>query len=456
MRRLLPMMMLVLPAAAAAQLLSQVGQPLPQPLPQSLPTPRLNEIIADGDDALRQAAQWPRAVTQLAADRLARIDALVRAHPDAIARDDHGDAARAGEVVVSDPDDALIATANKAGFTLIERATIDGLGIGYARFRAPAGKSLASAIRAMRKLAGGHDVSADQLHFESGGPENGGRVEGGRRSSGHRLGTVPATATAAGPATGPATDITPTAPRIGMIDGAPGASAGLNGAITRGSFAQGAGKPSNHGSAVASLMLGTPQVRGAAAGAGLWAADVYGSDPAGGNAVAIARAIGWLADARVPVTVISLVGPPNPLLARVVQAARARGMVIVAAVGNSGAAAPPAYPASYPGVIAVTGVDSHDRALIEAGRALHLDYAAPGADMLASDANGHAAAVRGTSFAAPLVAATIARRYAAPAPDRVADVLRAIDAAARDLGQRGPDNRFGRGLVCGDCRTPVK
>lgn len=449
MRRLLPMMMLVLPAAAAAQLLPQIGQPQPLPQPLPLPTRRLGEFVNDSSDALQQAAQLPRAVAQLAADRLARIDALVREHPDAIARDDHGDAARAGEVVVSEPDDAVIAAANKAGFALIERATIDGLDIGYARFRAPAGKSLASAIRAMRKLAGRHDVSADQLHFASGGLESGGRVAGGEQGSGHGVNASPGTG------------VDPAAIRIGMIDGAPGANAGLNGTITRGSFAQGAGKPSNHGSAVASLMLGTQQVRGAAAGARLWAADVYGNDPAGGNAVAIARAIGWLIDARLPVAVISLVGPSNPLLARVVQAARARGMVIVAAVGNNGAAAPPSFPASYPGVVAVTGVDSRNRALIEAGRALHLDYAAPGADMLAGDANGDAAAVRGTSFAAPLVAASIARHYAtlAPdrvAPDRIADVLHIIDASARDLGQRGPDNRFGRGLVCGDCRTPAK
>ena len=79
-------------------------------------------------------------------------------------------------------------------------------------------------------------------------------------------------------------------------------------------------------------------------------------------------------------------------------------MTIVAAVGNDGPAAPPAYPASYASVIAVTGVDGHDRALIEAGRALHLDYAAPGADMKAASAKGRAVAVRGTSFAVPFVA----------------------------------------------------
>jgi subtilisin family serine protease len=117
-------------------------------------------------------------------------------------------------------------------------------------------------------------------------------------------------------------------------------------------------------------------------------------------------------------------------------------MAIVAAVGNDGPAAPPAYPASYPGVIAVTGVDGRNRALIEAGRALHLDYAAPGADMLGAKAGGGMAPLRGTSYAAPLVAARLA-----------GSSLAALDREAVDLGKRGPDKIYGRGLVCGDCRT---
>jgi subtilisin family serine protease len=119
--------------------------------------------------------------------------------------------------------------------------------------------------------------------------------------------------------------------------------------------------------------------------------------------------------------------------------------MIVAAVGNDGPAAPPSYPASYPGVIAVTGVDGRNRALIEAGRALHLDYAAPGADMMGAKPGGSLARLRGTSYAAPLVAARLA---AQPKPS-----LALLDREATDLGKPGPDKIYGRGLVCGDCRT---
>jgi subtilisin family serine protease len=101
-------------------------------------------------------------------------------------------------------------------------------------------------------------------------------------------------------------------------------------------------------------------------------------------------------------------------------------------------------------VIAVTGVDGRNRALIEAGRALHLDYAAPGADIKALDAQGARKIVRGTSFATPLVAAR-----AAAALDRGksgAALRAALDIEARDLGKKGPDSLYGRGLLCEACR----
>ena len=166
-------------------------------------------------------------------------------------------------------------------------------------------------------------------------------------------------------------------------------------------------------------------------------ADVYGRDPAGGNAIAIARALGWLAAHQVRIVTISLVGPDNPLLSGAIAAARRKGLIVVAAVGNDGPAAPPAFPASYDGVVAVTGVDGRDRALIEAGRALHLDYAAPGADMVAANINGKAARVRGTSFAAPFVAGRLHQHLQ---QGNLPAALQALSGEARDLGRKGPDN----------------
>jgi subtilisin family serine protease len=180
----------------------------------------------------------------------------------------------------------------------------------------------------------------------------------------------------------------------------------------------------------------------------IFAADVYGRDPAGGSALTISRALNWLVGRKVRVVSISLVGPRNALLERAIAATSTRGIVVVAAVGNDGPSAPPAYPASYPSVLAVTGVDGRNRALIEAGRALHLDYAAPGADIKAPDARGTDRNVRGTSYAVPFVAA---RAAAAIDRGQGAAVRTALDAEARDLGKKGADKSFGRGLLCGSC-----
>jgi subtilisin family serine protease len=169
--------------------------------------------------------------------------------------------------------------------------------------------------------------------------------------------------------------------------------------------------------------------------------------------MAIARALGWMANEGVPVVSISLVGPSNPLLKRAVAAARSKGIIVVAAVGNDGRAAPPAYPASYSGVVAVTGVDGKGRVMIEAGKALHLDYAAPGADLTALAADGKRVKLRGTSFAAPLAAARIAAHRKAGLSGRA--LISAVDGEAVDLGRKGADDRYGRGVLCQGCRQGI-
>ncbi|MES2116044.1 MAG: S8 family serine peptidase, partial [Pseudomonadota bacterium] len=89
----------------------------------------------------------------------------------------------------------------------------------------------------------------------------------------------------------------------------------------------------------------------------------------------------------------------------------------VAAVGNDGPAAPPLYPASYPGVVGVSGVDRQGRPLPEAARGPQVMFAAPGSQMVsAAIGNPPYRIVRGTSFAAPIVAALLAGVLERPAP----------------------------------------
>jgi len=363
----------------------------------------------------------------LAAARTERLRSLVEANPEILEMTDLGPAVR-GEIIAVDPSADTLAAAARAGFTVSDEENIEGLGVRSVTLRVPVGLSLRRALVRLRRIAPGGEFAANHLHGQSGAAP-----------------AAPLTAAALAAQSGGS------GAAIGIIDGGVAAHPALSGPIEQHGFVRGAPAPSGHGTAVASLAAGRGAVRGAAPGARLVVADIYGRDPAGGNAMALARALGWLAERRVPVVALSLVGPDNALVRRAVAAARARGIHLVAAVGNDGPAAPPAYPASYPGVIAVTGVDGRNRALIEAGRALHLDYAAPGADMAAATVGGGRGPVRGTSYAVPFVAA---RMWVAIAAGR--QPLAALAAEAVDLAPRGPDRRHGRGLVCGDCRTPLR
>ena len=416
---------------AIGGLLASVGAPtlaqrIPSPMPDIPRAPPLGGIIGGVDrtrqDALRDATEALEGtrsqLREMVAERRDRLNDLVRFNREQLEMTDLGPAVR-GQVVAVDPDPATLAAAAADGFIVGGEESFDGLDLRAVVLTVPRGLSVERALRRLRRIAPNGDFAANHLHFQSGaaGASGAALAQGG--GAGGRA--------------------------IGIIDGGVGAHPALRGQVRQRGFARGAPRPSAHATAIASLIAGSGSVRGVAPGTPLVVADIYGADPAGGSALALARALGWMASERIVVVAVSLVGPPNPLVARAVEQARARGLYIVAAVGNDGAASPPAYPASYPGVIAVTGVDSRNRPLIEAGRALDLDYAAPGADMAAAEDNGRVGAVRGTSYAVPFVAGRLFMNLPGGRP------IAALDSEVDPRGGRGR----GRGVICGDCRTPV-
>lgn len=392
-------------ALIAAPLAAQLALP-------RVKVPQVGSIVNETLGTLEQThADVAHLVDKLARDRLRDVDRLVRHNPDLIERDAMGAPARRGELLVMDVTTGDLLRPVEAGFRILSREEVEGLDLSLVRLGVPTGMNLAEAQRTLSRLLPQAQISADNLHFQS-GQGDGAIIETARQGSAGR------------------------AAPVGMIDGGPGPA--IKVAETRG-FAQGAPYPSHHGSSVASLLFhaGAETIR---------VADVYGTDKAGGNALAMAKGLGWLVSRGSKVITISLVGPRNALIERAIGAAQRKGVVVVAAVGNDGPAAPPAYPASYEGVVAVTGVDGKRRALIEAGRANHLDYAAPGADIYGRNAKGKRIRLRGTSFATPLVAARVSR-----AVGQGLNWRRALDEEAIDLGPKGADNTYGRGLVCAAC-----
>lgn len=217
----------------------------------------------------------------------------------------------------------------------------------------------------------------------------------------------------------------------------------------------GAALPALHGTAVASLLAGhAGRFRGAAPGAELYAADVFCGGPTGGAVDEVAEAFDWLMHERVPVINVSLVGPANRTLESVVAGAVSRGYLIVAAVGNDGPAAPPLYPAAWPGVVGVTAVDARGRVLPEAERGPQVKFAAPGADMTAARTPRGYALVRGTSFAAPIVAGLLAQTLHSPDQAAAGEALSGLARRAVPRGAPGLDPAYGYGLVGAELAPP--
>ncbi|TLY64133.1 MAG: hypothetical protein E6K52_02550 [Gammaproteobacteria bacterium] len=369
--------------------------------------------------------------------RKLRVLELIRRHPTVIELDPDGAPIIRSEVLVFSPSEAIMESARAAGFTVVRERVLDGLDARIVVLRAPGRTSTRRALQRLRALnpAGAYDFN--HLYMDS-----------ATGSSAAAAGAAPEGGSAgAGVGAGPRA-------RLGLIDGGVDtAHAVFRESVIHQHGCAGSQAPGAHGTAVASLMIGrSARFHGAAPGSELYAADVYCGVPTGGAVDAVADAFAWLVRERVPVINVSLVGPPNVMLERIVRMVIAHGHIVVAAVGNDGPAAPPLYPAAYPDVVGVTAVDSRQRALIEAERGRQVKFAAPGADMAAANSSQTFSTVRGTSFASPIVAGLLAAQM--NEPDKAAAERAVADLARRavDLGAPGPDPVYGYGLVGGDVR----
>ena len=145
------------------------------------------------------------------------------------------------------------------------------------------------------------------------------------------------------------------------------------------------------------------------------------------------------------------------MLAAAIGQSLREGMIIVAAAGNDGADAPPAYPAAYPGVIAVTAVGTDLKPYQRANHGKYISLSAPGVHIWTAAANGKGAFESGTSFAAPYVTAVAATLLRSAGPEaRAGDLLKAIPVKA--LGGEDTSPIYGRGLAlapanCGSTQT---
>ena len=417
---------------AAGDAAAQLRLPQAQ-LPQVPLQDRLDgNVLREPGRRLLQRAD----IVDLRSLRLNQVGELLQRHRDALEADPRGEPVVRHEILAWSPSEAGIAAARSAGLIVVNDGGDDAVTV----LRVPDGADTAAMLERLR--AADPDDVYDFNHIYTGSasaPEP-------------QAPAAPREDRNAAPAGKPG------AIRVGLVDGgvARGHEVFRQAAIVPWGC-DGASHPNPHGTAVAALMIGrssASRFRGVAPDATLYAADIYCDSATGGSASRIAGALAWLTREQVPVVNISLVGPPNRILEQVVKRMVQRGHLLVAAVGNDGPAAPPLYPASYPGVVGVTGVDAKGRPLPEAARGPQVMFAAPGNQMVSAALGAPPyRAVRGTSFASPIVATLLAGALDRPGADAARQALATVAKTASGVAAGTVSNETGYGVIGAAFRT---
>ncbi|MGA8969193.1 MAG: S8 family serine peptidase [Pseudolabrys sp.] len=141
----------------------------------------------------------------------------------------------------------------------------------------------------------------------------------------------------------------------------------------------------SHGTAMAGAIAAHSGLVGVAPKVKLLAARAFSGtgESAQSTTFNILKALDWAASKNARITNLSFAGPPDAMLREILIKANARGMVLIAAVGNAGPRSPPLYPAADPGVIGVTATDAEDKLMPQANQGPQVTVAAPGVEILA-------------------------------------------------------------------------
>lgn len=390
---------------------------------------RREEVQKAAEEAQKQASEAAEEAEKAAADMAEDAaknggmtgsssgmrDVATSENPD---RDSRGYPVRRGEIVALDLTPDGLNRVQTKGFRLIAREDLAALGGSVTRLALPSGKEPEAAIAELAKAE--PEATFDYTHYYTSQVSPSGTVKGSSRSDlPRRSGNF----------------------SVGMIDTGIASHPALSALqIIARDFSHGqTAIPTGHGTAIASILVSDGARK-------LHVANIFrGSDGRQfTSADSIASALEWMVGNRVPVVNMSLSGPRNAILDRLIQRSSTRGTVIVAAAGNGGPSAPPAYPAALPSVIAVTAVDANLRIYRYANQGPYLDVAARGVNEPAARASGGTALFSGTSFATPHVAAWMANCMTGAGAD---DCTRRLVASARDIGPPGFDPVYGHGFV---------
>ncbi|MBK8158316.1 MAG: S8 family serine peptidase [Rhodospirillaceae bacterium] len=210
--------------------------------------------------------------------------------------------------------------------------------------------------------------------------------------------------------------------------------------------------PETHGTVIASILVGQGPLMGVAPKARLVAVRAFREVDA---KVGAAESSSFLLSLGIETAVkngaqlvnLSLTGPQDRLVSQMVNTTLMHKVVVIAAAGNEGPKAGPAYPAAQDGVIAVTATDHKDQLYKRANQGAYISVAAPGVDILGAKPGGAYDFFSGTSMATGYVTGLAALLMASDNKLSVTQLRKIVEGTAVDLGAPARDPIFGAGRI---------
>jgi len=203
----------------------------------------------------------------------------------------------------------------------------------------------------------------------------------------------------------------------------------------------------SHGTAVASLIAGeNNQFAGMAPGSSLLSVKVLNASGEG-DTFTVAEGIVQAVDAGSQVINLSLGSyGDSTVLQDAVAYAQEHGVALVAAAGNDGVGQI-AYPAGYPGVLAVGSVDATLQPAYFSNYGSELGVLAPGVGLPAGQANNQAVSFSGTSASTATVSGALAAILSSDHTITPTQAITLLENYADDFGVPGWDAQSGYGTV---------
>jgi len=211
----------------------------------------------------------------------------------------------------------------------------------------------------------------------------------------------------------------------------------------------------SHGTAITGIIAGTGKANDGSGMTGLAPKakilPIRVSTDGSAEPTAIAEGIKYAADHHAQVINISLgTTTPDPLLREAVNYALNKDAVVIASAGNEGQNGdPPMYPAAFPGVIDVTGVDTNNGFWPVSESGPRSTLAAPATDIYSTNNQGQYVNAEGTSYAAAYVSAAAALVRSAFPHLTAGQVIRRLitNADQGHQGSKGHDDQYGYGIL---------